>query len=110
MRARTKLVSMVMMAVMLMLSIGVANAFAGVPDKHAAPHMGMDCPCPDKADCPDQTPCQDVSACIAGCLHFFSIDLFAVVIEAPQHEEYLVAKDLFAGGLNRPPPLPPPTV
>lgn len=109
MRARTKLVSVIMMAVMLMLSIGVANAFAGMAEEHAVPHTAMDCPCPDKADCPDQTPCQDVSACIAGCLHFFSITLFAAVIEAPEHQEYPDAIDLFAGGLNRRPPLPPPT-
>ncbi|MBX7198498.1 MAG: hypothetical protein K1X51_03905 [Rhodospirillaceae bacterium] len=109
MRVRSKFVSVVMVAVMLMLTVGVANAFAGMSQKHETPHAGMDCPCPDKANCPDETPCQDVSACIAGCLHFFTIDLVSVVARVAQPQDYAQAPIVFAGGLTRPPPLPPPT-
>ena len=106
---RSKLVSVVMLAVMLMLSVGVANAFAGMSQKHETPHAGMDCPCPDKANCPDETPCQDVSACIAGCLHFFTIDLVSLVARVAELQGYAQTPSVFAGGLTRPPPLPPPT-
>lgn len=110
MPVRAKLVSVVMLAVMLMLTFGVANAFAGMSQKHETPHAGMDCPCPDKVNCPDETPCQDVSACIAGCLHFFAIDLISVATGFAQPLDYAAAPSIFAGGLTRPPPLPPPTV
>lgn len=110
MRVRSAFVSMAMLAVMLFLSIGVAHAFADIGHKHTAPHAGMDCPCPDKSNCPDGTPCQDVSACLNGCLHFFTIDLNQAVARIAAAQEYSQIPSTFGGGLTRPPPLPPPTI
>ena len=109
MRVRCKFLSVVMIAVMLTLSIGVAHAFAGMGTQHAETHMSdMPCPCPDKGNCPD-TPCKDVTVCIAGCLSVFSISLFSTVQEFPRETSYEDAPAQFVGGVNRPPPLPPPT-
>jgi hypothetical protein len=101
--------SVVMMAVMLVLSIGVAQAFAGIGAKHAETHMtDMPCPCPDKGKCPDKS-CDDVSMCIVGCLSVFSISLFSASPHFQSGTSYEIVPVQFVGGVSRPPPLPPPT-
>ena len=109
MRTRCKLLSVMMIAVMLTLSIGVAQAFAGIGTQHSDTHMSdVPCPCPDKGDCPE-TPCNDESVCISGCLSVFSISLFSAGPEFPRGTIYEDTPVQFVGGVNRRPPLPPPT-
>lgn len=106
---RFRLVSVLMIAVMLTLSMSAAHAFAGISERHAATHVAsVPCPCPDKADCPGE-PCEDVSVCIASCLSVFSIEFYAAASIEPQNSTYPVAIAIHAGGIKRPPPLPPPT-
>ena len=110
MRGYLRFLSSLMIATVLMVSIGATHSFAHTFAHAASPHSAeAPCPCPDNADCGNKT-CDNLSVCISNCFHAIAVEIgglpqlgtFALMaVPAPQPA---------LSSISRPPPLPPPTI